>query len=80
MVVPFIGRTNKPKKYPSPCVDPMLSIGYACKGQPWTAFIRLHTLWQCKHCGTVYRLEKIMGMDGVERRWVEYVKGKKAHE
>lgn len=76
--MPFIGRTDGPKKYPSPCLDPIM-VGYACKGKPWT-LVRLNTLWQCKHCGTVYRLERIMGMDGVERRWVEYVKGNKVNE
>lgn len=69
--MPFIGRTEGPEKYPSKCLDPKNSIAFwtYCR-KPRLYFIKLHTLWQCEHCGTVFRLEKCRGMDDeVFRQW-----------
>lgn len=70
--MPVVGKTAGPVKYPSRCLDPKWNHTAAwlyCR-TPWNLWKKLHTLWQCQYCGTVFRLEKCRGMDDYTfRQW-----------
>lgn len=59
--MPFIGRVRTTKTPRQGCLTPR-----------WTYFIPDGTLWKCRKCSSVYRMEKVeWAMDCVRVEWIK---------